>query len=112
MIVDYQTDFSPEVLAWLASRGHATFNSGYFGSVVGAIGRSEEGSLVAVADSRKAGGVAGINRSPHTSSSSSPSSSTSSSTTTPTSSAPASPHPLSSLFLIIFCFLLSSTFSQ
>ena len=111
--MDYQTDFSPEVLAFLASRGHATHNSGYFGSVVGAIGRSEDGSLVAVADSRKAGGVAGINRSPHTSSSSSPASSTTSSTTTtPPSSAPASPHSLSSLFLIISCSVLSSTFSQ
>ena len=77
MTVDYQTGFSPEVLDWLRSRGHTTYDSGYFRSVVGAIGRTEQGSLVAVADSRKAGGVAGINSSPHTSSTSPPSSSSS-----------------------------------
>ena len=105
MIVDYQTGFSPEVLEWLESRGHATFNSGYFGSVVGAIGRTQEGSLVAVADSRKAGGVAGINISP----SPSPPSTT---TSSPSSSTPFSPHSPSSLLLIIISSVLRSTFYQ
>ena len=102
--MDYQTGFSPEVLEWLVSLGHVTYNSGYFGSVVGAIGRTEEGSLVAVADTRKAGGVAGINTSPSTSS-------TSPSTSSPSSSGPFSPHSPSSLLLIILCSVLRATLS-
>ena len=66
MIVDHQDGLDPKVVNFLKSRGHATHSSGpREKSVVGAIGRTEGGKLVAVADSRKAGGVAGINRSPH-----------------------------------------------
>ena len=63
MTVSHQTGFSPEVLEELRLRGHATLDSGPAGSVVGAIGRTGDGRLVAVADSRKSGAVAGINSS-------------------------------------------------
>ena len=60
MTVSHQTGFSPEVVEELRLRGHATMDSGPAGSVVGAIARTDEGKLLAVADSRKSGAVAGI----------------------------------------------------
>ena len=63
MTVSHQTGFSLEMVEELRLRGHATKDSGPAGSVVGAIARTGEGKLVAVADSRKSGAVAGINSS-------------------------------------------------
>ena len=60
MRVDYQSEFSAEVMKGLKKRGHDTKDVGGTGSVAGAIARLDDGKLMAKSDYRKAGGVDGF----------------------------------------------------
>ena len=63
MTVSHQAGFPGDILASLRARGHITEDTGPAGAVVGAIAGTAQGLLVAVASSKKAGSVAGLNQS-------------------------------------------------
>ena len=62
MTVSYQAGFPGDILASLRARGHTTEDTGPAGAAVGAIAGTSQGHLVAVASSKKAGSVAGLNK--------------------------------------------------
>ena len=61
MRVSHQTEFDTSVLQYLRSCGHETRDTGGAGSVVGAVATMSNGDIMAKADYRKSGGVAGTN---------------------------------------------------
>ena len=62
MTVTHQSGFPGDILESLRERGHSTEDAGQAGGVLGAISRTSQGRLVAVASSKKAGSVAGLNK--------------------------------------------------
>ena len=62
MTVSHQREFPGEILESLRELGHTTEDGGEAGGVLGAIARTSHGRLVAVASSKKAGTVAGLNK--------------------------------------------------
>merc|ERR1719516_724768 len=65
MLVEYEnkSGFYQDIISFLKSVGHETLSISSAGSSVGAVARRSNGGIMAAADTRKSGGVAGSNTS-------------------------------------------------
>ena len=60
MQLKYESTLNKDIVDGLHDLGHEVVDNGGAGSVVGVVARNKDGKLVAKADFRKSGGVAGF----------------------------------------------------